>query len=188
MSTSVESNTQTNEQSKLIAKTTCSYCGVGCGIEAEVNLDARHVVVIGDATHASNFGRLCSKGSSLAETLDLSSRLLTPQVYGKPTDWETALTTVANKFSDIIQKHGSEAVAFYGSGQLLTEDYYVANKLMKGFIGSGNIDTNSRLCMSSTVAGHKRTLGSDSVPACDEDFEHAELIILIGSNLSLIHI
>ena len=194
MSTSIEKNTQTNDQThgqnKLIAKTiktTCSYCGVGCGIEAEVNPETRDVVVKGDTAHPSNFGRLCSKGSSLAETLDLSSRLLSPQLYGKPSDWESALTTVADKFSQIIQEHGPDAVAFYGSGQLLTEDYYVANKLMKGFIGSGNIDTNSRLCMSSTVAGHKRTFGSDIVPACYEDFEHAELIILIGSNTAWCH-
>jgi len=179
-----------NDSSKLIAKTiktTCSYCGVGCGIEANVNAETRQVVVNGDSTHPSNFGRLCSKGSSLAETLDLSSRLLSPQLYGKQTDWETALTTVADKFSQIIQEHGPDAVAFYGSGQLLTEDYYVANKLMKGFIGSGNIDTNSRLCMSSTVAGHKRTFGSDIVPACYEDLEQAELIILIGSNTAWCH-
>ena len=190
MSTPVEANDQAHDQAKLIAKTiktTCSYCGVGCGIEAEVNVETRKVVVKGDTSHPSNFGRLCSKGSSLAETLDLSSRLSSPQLYGKPTNWETALTTVADKFSQIIQEHGPDAVAFYGSGQLLTEDYYVANKLMKGFIGSGNIDTNSRLCMSSTVAGHKRTFGSDMVPACYEDFEHAELIILIGSNTAWCH-
>jgi len=190
MATPVEQKAQTNDSSKLIAKTiktTCSYCGVGCGIEAEVNAETRHVVVNGDTAHPSNFGRLCSKGSSLAETLDLSSRLLSPQLYGRPTDWETALTTVADKFSQVIQEHGPDAVAFYGSGQLLTEDYYVANKLMKGFIGSGNIDTNSRLCMSSTVAGHKRTFGSDTVPACYDDFEHAELIILVGSNTAWCH-
>jgi assimilatory nitrate reductase catalytic subunit len=190
MSAAVEKNEQASDQSQLIAKTintTCPYCGVGCGIEAKVSVEARHVVVTGDINHPSNFGRLCSKGSSLAETLDLSSRLLSPQLYGKQTSWETALNTVANKFNQVIQEHGPEAVAFYGSGQLLTEDYYVANKLMKGFIGSANIDTNSRLCMASTVAGHKRTFGSDIVPACYEDFEHAELIILIGSNTAWCH-
>jgi assimilatory nitrate reductase catalytic subunit len=179
-----------NVQTKLIAKTintTCPYCGVGCGIEASVNPETREVVVQGDQAHPANFGRLCAKGSSLAETLDLSSRLLSPELYGKPTDWETALNTVADKFSQIVQQHGPDAVAFYVSGQLLTEDYYVANKLMKGFIGSGNIDTNSRLCMSSTVAGHKRAFGSDMVPACYDDFEQAELIILVGSNTAWCH-
>lgn len=167
--------------------TTCSYCGVGCGISAQVNHQSREVVVEGDNNHPSNFGRLCSKGSSLAETLDLSSRLLTPWVDGKKSDWQTATTLVADKFNKAIAEHGPEAVAFYGSGQLLTEDYYVANKLMKGFIGGANIDTNSRLCMSSSVAGHKRAFGADTVPACYDDFEHANLIILVGSNTAWCH-
>ena len=171
---------------KTIA-TTCSYCGVGCGISAEVNTDKREVIVKGDEHHPANFGRLCSKGSSLAETLDLSSRLLFPQVNGKQSDWDNALSTVADKFSQVIEEHGPEAVAFYASGQLLTEDYYVANKLMKGFIGGANIDTNSRLCMSSSVAGHKRAFGADTVPACYDDFEHANLIVLIGSNTAWCH-
>jgi len=175
---------------KMIAstiKTTCSYCGVGCGISAQVDPETREVVVAGDIEHPSNFGRLCSKGSSLAETLDLSSRLLAPQVNGKTSSWDTAIATVANKFTQIIAQHGPDAVAFYGSGQLLTEDYYVANKLIKGFIGTANIDTNSRLCMSSSVAGHKRVFGSDTVPACYEDYEHADLIVLIGSNAAWCH-
>jgi assimilatory nitrate reductase catalytic subunit len=181
---------QTKPQENLIAKnikTTCCYCGVGCGITAQVYNRMREVVITGDDQHPSNSGRLCVKGLALGETLDLSGRLLSPQVYGKETDWNTALNTVADQFNKIIHQHGPEAVAFYGSGQLLTEDYYVANKLMKGFIGSANIDTNSRLCMSSTVAAHKRAFGSDTVPACYEDLEHAELIILIGSNTAWCH-
>lgn len=177
---------QENLLSKTIS-TTCSYCGVGCGISAEVNIQTREVIVNGDENHPSNFGRLCSKGSSLGETLALSSRLLSPQVNGKKVDWDHALSTVADKFSQVIKEHGPEAVAFYGSGQLLTEDYYVANKLMKGFIGSANIDTNSRLCMSSSVAGHKRAFGTDTVPACYDDFEQANLIVLIGSNTAWCH-
>ena len=177
--------------SNHIIHTTCAYCGVGCGIEAEVKggqaVDGREVIVKGDAQHPANFGRLCSKGSALGETLDLSSRLLVPEVRGKPSDWHSALDEVAGRFRQVIDEHGPEAVAFYGSGQLLTEDYYVANKLMKGFIGVANIDTNSRLCMSSSVAGHKRAFGADTVPACYEDFEHAELIILIGSNAAWCH-
>ena len=167
--------------------TSCSYCGVGCGISAQVNTQTREVTVKGDDNHPANYGRLCSKGSSLAETLDLSGRLLSPWVKGKKTDWQTATQTVADKFKKIISEHGANAVAFYGSGQLLTEDYYVANKLMKGFIGGANIDTNSRLCMSSSVAGHKRAFGSDTVPACYDDFEQAELIVLVGSNTAWCH-
>lgn len=167
--------------------TTCPYCGVGCGISATVNADQRHVKINGDDSHPANFGRLCSKGSALGETVELKGRLLQPKVYGRETSWMDALDLVADSFMRIIKKHGADAVAFYGSGQLLTEDYYVANKLMKGFIGSGNMDTNSRLCMSSSVAGHKRAFGSDTVPNCYEDYEHAELIILIGSNAAWCH-
>ncbi|MBL4822375.1 MAG: molybdopterin-dependent oxidoreductase, partial [Colwellia sp.] len=180
----------TKNQQQIAVKTintTCSYCGVGCGISATVNTKLRQVELSGDENHPSNYGSLCSKGSSLAETLDLSSRLLTPWVNGKKSDWHTATSLVADKFSQVIKQHGAEAVAFYGSGQLLTEDYYVANKLMKGFIGGANIDTNSRLCMSSSVSGHKRAFGSDTVPACYEDFEHAELIVLVGSNTAWCH-
>ena len=102
-------------------------------------------------------------------------------------DWDAALDLVATKFSDAIRDHGPDSVAFYVSGQLLTEDYYVANKLMKGFIGSANIDTNSRLCMASSVAGHKRAFGTDTVPGTYEDLEEADLIVLVGSNLAWCH-
>ena len=167
-------------------KTTCPYCGVGCGVNAAVNIDGV-VKISGDRNHPANFGRLCSKGSALGETVDLKGRLLFPMVEGKRVDWNSALATVSEKFSAIIQQHGPEAVAFYVSGQMLTEDYYVANKLMKGFIGSSNIDTNSRLCMSSTVAGHKRAFGSDTVPCSYEDLERAKLIVLVGSNTAWCH-
>ncbi len=166
-------------------KTTCPYCGVGCGVVATVEAD--RVRIEGDPAHPANFGRLCSKGASLAETLDLEDRLLQPRVNGRETDWDTALDAVASGFQRIIRQHGPEAVAFYVSGQLLTEDYYVANKLMKGFIGSANIDTNSRLCMSSTVAGHKRAFGSDTVPGCYEDLEAARLVVLAGANSAWCH-
>ncbi|TAN71137.1 MAG: nitrate reductase [Methylobacter sp.] len=168
-------------------QTTCPYCGVGCGINAKVD-DAHHRLKIsGDTAHPANFGRLCSKGSALGETVELKGRLLQPKVYGRETGWTEALDLVADSFIGAIEKYGADAVAIYGSGQLLTEDYYVANKLMKGFIGSGNMDTNSRLCMSSSVAGHKRAFGSDTVPGCYEDFEQAEMIILIGSNAAWCH-
>ncbi|NWJ24299.1 nitrate reductase [Rhizobium sp. RM] len=167
-------------------KTTCPYCGVGCGVVATVS-DGGAVSVKGDPEHPANLGRLCSKGSALAETLDLEGRLLYPSVAGRRTGWNEALDLVASRFSQIISEHGPEAVAFYVSGQLLTEDYYLANKLMKGFIGSANIDTNSRLCMSSSVAGHRRAFGADTVPGTYEDLELADLVILTGSNLAWCH-
>src|SRR5205823_5163834 len=140
----------------------------------------------------ANFGRLCSKGAALAETLGHSQRLLHPllrQADGslRRVDWPTALDRVAEGFLRIIDRHGADAAAFYLSGQLLTEDYYVANKLMKGFIGSGNVDTNSRLCMASSVAGHRRAFGADTVPGCYEDLDAAELVVLVGSNAAWCH-
>jgi assimilatory nitrate reductase catalytic subunit len=189
-------------------KTTCPYCGVGCGVIATVAADGA-VSVRGDPDHPANFGRLCSKGAALAETLDLDGRLLYPEINcrsaalaanradeknraegGAPTgrvSWDEALDHVAQKFQSIIAQHGPDAVAFYVSGQLCTEDYYVANKLMKGFIGSANIDTNSRLCMSSPVAAYKRAFGSDTVPCNYQDLELADLIVLAGSNAAWCH-
>lgn len=165
-----------------LTRTTCPYCGVGCGVLAGAD-----GTIKGDPDHPANFGRLCSKGAALGETIDLEGRLLHPQVNGKRADWDTALDLVASKFRKAIAEHGPESVAFYASGQLLTEDYYVANKLMKGFIGAANIDTNSRLCMASSVAGHKRAFGTDTVPGTYEDLERADLIVLVGSNLAWCH-
>lgn len=169
-----------------ITKTTCPYCGVGCGVLVENDPDGL-VRVKGDPDHPANFGRLCSKGAALADTIGLDGRLLHPEIDGRIVTWDDALDKVAERFKQTIEEHGPDAVAFYVSGQLLTEDYYVANKLMKGFIGSGNIDTNSRLCMSSSVAGHKRAFGEDIVPGCYEDLELAELIVLVGSNAAWCH-
>ena len=167
-------------------RTTCPYCGVGCGVLA-TREEGGAVGIKGDPEHPANFGRLCSKGSALGETLGLDGRLLQPHIEGRPAPWEAALDLVATRFSQAISRYGPESVAFYVSGQLLTEDYYVANKLMKGFIGSANIDTNSRLCMSSSVAGHRRAFGSDTVPGCYEDLEAADLLVLTGSNLAWCH-
>lgn len=167
-------------------RTTCPYCGVGCGVLAKVAAGGQ-VSVRGDPDHPANFGRLCSKGSALAETIDLDGRLLYPEIDGRRAGWDEALDRVASTFSQTIAEHGPDAVAFYVSGQLLTEDYYVANKLMKGFVGSANIDTNSRLCMASSVAGHRRAFGSDTVPGNYEDLELADLIVLVGSNLAWCH-
>lgn len=166
--------------------TTCPYCGVGCGVSAEV-VDGTVTGVKGNPDHPANFGRLCVKGSSLHEVLGKEGRLLQPVVEGAVTGWDFALNRVAEGFARTISEHGADSVAFYLSGQLLTEDYYVANKLMKGFVGTANVDTNSRLCMSSAVAGYKRALGSDTVPCCYEDLELTDLLVLVGSNAAWNH-
>ena len=167
-------------------KTVCPYCGVGCGILATP--DGRGgASIAGDPDHPANFGRLCSKGSALGETIGLEGRLLAPRIDGREASWDAALDRIAGAFRNAIDTYGPESVAIYGSGQLLTEDYYVANKLMKGFIGSANIDTNSRLCMASSVAGQRRAFGSDTVPGTYEDLEEADLVVLVGSNLAWCH-
>ena len=167
-------------------KTTCPYCGVGCGILVDQDSGGA-VTVRGDPLHPANFGRLCAKGSALAETVGLEGRLLEPVMDGRTATWDAALDHVAEGFSNAIRQHGPDSVAFYVSGQLLTEDYYVVNKLAKGFVGTANIDTNSRLCMASSVAGHKRAFGSDTVPGCYEDLEQADLLVLVGSNAAWCH-
>ncbi|MEH6404637.1 MAG: molybdopterin-dependent oxidoreductase [Sneathiella sp.] len=167
-------------------KTTCTYCGVGCGILATVD-DQGDVSVKGDPDHPANFGRLCSKGINLGETMDADNRLLYPEINGQRASWDQSLDLIASKFTEAIKEHGPDSVAIYGSGQLLTEDYYVANKLMKGFVGSANIDTNSRLCMASSVMGHIRAFGSDTVPGTYEDLELCDLLVLVGSNLAWCH-
>jgi assimilatory nitrate reductase catalytic subunit len=167
-------------------RTTCPYCGVGCGVLATRTGD-RAVTIAGDPDHPANRGRLCSKGTQLGETMGLSGRLLHPMIGEKKASWDKALDLVARRFQETIARHGPDSVAFYVSGQLLTEDYYVANKLMKGFIGSGNIDTNSRLCMSSAVAGHVRAFGEDIVSASYDDLDEADLFVLVGSNTAWCH-
>ncbi|MCW8125806.1 nitrate reductase [Microbulbifer halophilus] len=168
--------------------TTCPYCGVGCGVAATHKRGVNEEISVeGDAQHPANLGRLCVKGSALAETLGERGRLLRPRLHGREHDWDSAMDYMARKFARTIAEHGPDSVAFYLSGQLLTEDYYVANKLMKGFIGSGNVDTNSRLCMSSAVAAYKRSLGADAVPCCYEDLEEADLVVLVGSNAAWTH-
>ncbi|MDE2517190.1 MAG: nitrate reductase [Rhodospirillales bacterium] len=163
--------------------TTCPYCGVGCGVRAEAG-GAR---IGGDAAHPNNHGRLCSKGAALGATLGAQGRLLRPRIEGRGASWEEAMALIGARFAEAIAAYGPDSVAFYVSGQFLTEDYYVANKLMKGFIGSANIDTNSRLCMASSVAGHVRAFGEDVVPGIYEDWDQADLVVLIGSNAAWCH-
>jgi assimilatory nitrate reductase catalytic subunit len=167
-------------------KTTCPYCGVGCGIVATKTGD-RTVEVKGDPDHPANRGKLCSKGTHLAETVVLEGRLLAPMMGDAPVSWNEALDAVADGFRAAVDTYGPDSVAIYGSGQLLTEDYYAANKLMKGFIGSANIDTNSRLCMASAVAAHIRAFGEDVVPCSYDDIDAADLIVLVGSNTAWCH-
>jgi assimilatory nitrate reductase catalytic subunit len=164
-----------------MTRTTCPYCGVGCGVIAQPDS------VKGDTEHPANFGKLCVKGAALAETLGLEDRLLTPSIEGRAATWEEATTRIADAFSRVIAEHGPDAVAFYVSGQLLSEDYYVVNKLAKGYLGTANVDTNSRLCMSSSVAGHKRAFGGDVVPGNYEDLEEADLVVFVGSNAAWCH-
>ena len=171
---------------EVTTRTTCPYCGVGCGVLA-TRKDDGSVTIAGDPEHPANFGKLCSKGLALGETLGSEQRLLHPEVHGSRVTWDEATILVAQKFNAAIAEHGPDSVAFYVSGQFLTEDYYVANKLMKGFIGSANIDTNSRLCMASAVAGHKRAFGADVVPCNYSDLEDADLVVLTGSNFAWCH-
>ncbi|UQB41490.1 nitrate reductase [Thiomicrospira microaerophila] len=168
-------------------KTTCPYCGVGCGVLMKPKAEGESWQALGDASHPANFGKLCVKGSALGETLDLTGRLLEPKINGEAVSVEQACQAVADGLSRVIEQHGPDAVAFYVSGQLLTEDYYVANKLIKGFIGTANIDTNSRLCMASAVVGYKRAFGADAVPCSYEDLEQADLLVLVGSNAAWAH-
>ncbi|KRC29486.1 nitrate reductase [Acidovorax sp. Root217] len=177
-------------------KSTCPYCGVGCGVIIESE-GPQITGVRGDPTHPANFGRLCTKGSTLhltaASPVTLQTRLLHPLhrtqrgQQALPVTWDAALDMASQKFADTIEQHGPDAVGFYVSGQLLTEDYYVFNKLAKGLIGTNNIDTNSRLCMSSAVAGYKATLGADAPPACYEDVKHAQCLFFVGSNAAWAH-
>src|SRR3954451_24197061 len=171
-------------------KTTCPYCGVGCGVLATPD-GKGGAAIAGDPDHPANFGRLCSKGSALGETVGLESRLLYPMIRCKGVlervAWSDALDHVAHRMQHIVARDGADAVAFYLSGQLLTEDYYVANKLMKGFIGSANVDTKLPPLMASSVAGHKRAFGADTVPGLYEDLDRADLIVLVGSNAAWCH-
>ena len=177
-------------------RSTCPYCGVGCGVIID-STDSQITGVRGDPDHPANFGRLCTKGSTLHLTASADvtqqTRLLQPMHRMQRGDapkivsWNNALDLAVEKFSNVIAQHGPDAVGFYVSGQLLTEDYYVFNKLAKGLIGTNNIDTNSRLCMSSAVAGYKKTLGADAPPACYDDVNHAQCIFIVGSNTAYAH-
>ena len=177
-------------------RSTCPYCGVGCGVIIE-SQGIQITGVRGDPEHPANFGRLCSKGATLhlsaSAGVTQQTRLLTPQFRANRIDsfsattWDGALQNAAAKISQVVAQHGPDAVGFYVSGQLLTEDYYVFNKLVKGLIGTNNIDTNSRLCMSSAVAGYKMTLGADAPPACYDDIASTDCLFIAGSNAAYAH-
>ncbi len=177
-------------------KSTCPYCGVGCGVIVE-SQGEQITGVRGDPDHPANFGRLCSKGSTLHLTasneITLQTRLLQPMrrttraAAPQSVGWDDALGDAAERFAAIIEQHGPDAVGFYLSGQLLTEDYYVFNKLAKGLVGTNNVDTNSRLCMSSAVAGYKASLGADAPPNCYDDIGLAQTVFITGSNMAWAH-
>ena len=173
-------------------KSTCCYCGVGCGVLIETQQGAISGVR-GDPEHPANRGRLCTKGATLHHTVDTTYRLQYPEQRpvrgqaGAQVSWDVALDDAASRFAETIRLHGPDSVAFYISGQLMTEDYYVFNKLAKGLIGTNNVDTNSRLCMSSAVAGYKQTLGADAPPCCYEDIAQAEVIFISGANPAVAH-
>lgn len=174
-------------------KSTCSYCGVGCGVIVTRCANGA-VHVKGDPAHPVNSGKLCSKGLNLHYVVnDKSDRLLHPQVRlgkGHPlrkVEWPEAVNRVAKVFQSLIHKFGPDSVGMYVSGQCLTEEYYVATKLVKGFWGTNNIDTNSRLCMSSAVAGYKMQLGEDAVPCSYEDIDLADCFYVAGANPAWCH-
>ncbi|AVO55380.1 nitrate reductase [Ectopseudomonas mendocina] len=175
-----------------ITASTCCYCGVGCGVLIEHDGE-RILGVAGDPSHPANFGKLCSKGSTLHLTGDLDARGLYPQLrLGKAlarsrTDWDSALDHAATVFAETIREHGPDSVAFYISGQLLTEDYYAFNKLARALVGTHNIDSNSRLCMSSAVVGYKRSLGADAPPCSYSDIELSDCLLIAGSNMAYAH-
>ena len=178
--------------SPMETPSTCPYCGVGCGVL--IKTEAGKITgVRGDPNHPANFGRLCTKGATLHLSTTKQNRLLYPEVRlekgqkRQRTPWQAAIGHAADKFAAIIKEHGPDAVAFYISGQLLTEDYYVFNKLAKGLVQTNNVDTNSRLCMSSAVAGYKLSLGADAPPACYEDIDHAQTLFITGSNTAFAH-
>lgn len=176
----------------MTVKSTCCYCGTGCGVEIDVD-HGQVLAVRGDPEHPANFGRLCTKGLTLAHTLHADSRLAEPRLRpgrlgsGQAVSWDVALDTVSERLAAIIAEHGPESVAFYLSGQMLTEDYYVYNKLARGLIGTPHVDTNSRLCMSSAVTGYKLALGADAPPCSYEDFDHADCVLIAGSNMAYAH-
>jgi assimilatory nitrate reductase catalytic subunit len=185
------------QRTRTRTNSTCCYCGVGCGVLIDAEHDSqgsRITGIEGDPSHPANFGRLCTKGRNLPQTTrDTGGRALYPELRrlrGEPrhrVDWGVALDTVAERFASIVAEHGPDAVAFYLSGQLLTEDYYVFNKLAKGLIGTNNIDTNSRLCMSSAVTAYKLALGADGPPTCYDDLEQARAVLFAGSNMAYAH-
>ncbi len=173
-------------------KSTCCYCGVGCGVLIKTE-NGKIEGVRGDPEHPANRGRLCTKGATLHLTADSSCRLLYPESravrgqVGERVAWDGALDAAAERFAETIRRHGPDSVAFYISGQLMTEDYYVFNKLAKGLIGTNNVDTNSRLCMSSAVAGYKQTLGADAPPCSYADIAQAGVIFIAGANPAIAH-
>jgi ferredoxin-nitrate reductase len=173
-------------------RTLCPYCGVGCGLLVEVR-DGAVTRVKGDPEHPANFGDVCAKAVHLPPVLRSDDRLLHPQLRlrrdreRERVPWPVALRHTADRLREIVATHGPDAVAVYASGQLLTEEYYLASKLAKGYLGTNNFDTNSRLCMASAAAGYARSLGADGPPAAWTDLEQADCFLLVGTNTADCH-
>ena len=173
-------------------RTVCSYCGVGCGIVLTVR-DGRVASVAGDKEHPANFGRLCTKGATSHEMLAAPGRLGTALVRAdrespaEPTDVDRAITLAAGRLRAILDEHGPDALSFYVSGQLTMEAQYLITKLAKGFVRTNQIESNSRLCMASAGSGYKLSLGADGPPGSYQDFEHADVFLVIGSNMADCH-
>ncbi|MFC6081941.1 molybdopterin-dependent oxidoreductase [Sphaerisporangium aureirubrum] len=189
--------TEPGRATTTAVKTVCSYCGVGCGMVLEVDQDPggrrRVVRAVGDKEHPANFGRLCTKGATTADMLGAPGRLGTALVRAErgavpaATPVDAAISETARRLRAIVDEHGPDAVAFYVSGQMSLEAQYLANKLAKGFVGTNQIESNSRLCMASAGTGYKLSLGADGPPGSYQDFEHADLFFVIGANMADCH-
>jgi ferredoxin-nitrate reductase len=184
-------------------KTLCPYCGVGCGLEVAppaqagkaTNRDAEGTPiwkVKGDRSHPSSQGMVCVKGATISESLD-KDRLKYPMMRHsldepfRRVSWDEAYDAIANRIRTVQVTQGADGICMYGSGQFQTEDYYIAQKLMKGCLGTNNFDANSRLCMSSAVSGYIQSFGSDGPPCCYEDLELTDCAFLIGTNTAECH-
>jgi ferredoxin-nitrate reductase len=173
-------------------KTLCPYCGVGCGLEVAISEDNYTTKVRGDKTHPSNQGMVCVKGATITEALE-KDRLLYPMMRDSLNQefhrisWDEALNQIVNRIQTYQFRGETYAICMYGSGQFQTEDYYIAQKLLKGCLGTNNFDANSRLCMSSAVAGYIQSFGSDGPPCCYEDLDLTDCAFIIGSNMAECH-
>ncbi|MEO0588836.1 MAG: molybdopterin-dependent oxidoreductase, partial [Planctomycetota bacterium] len=186
------STLETPRAEPSVTRGVCPYCGVGCVLDATV-VDGRVTRITADRSVAPNYGMMCPKGALVMRVLEDPDRLTTPMIRDRrggelrPAEWGEAIGRIASHFKGAIATRGPESLAWYGSGQLDTEASYVFTKLFKGFIGSNHTDTNSRLCMSSAVAGYSLAFGSDGPPTCYDDLDEADVFLIIGANMAVNH-